>query len=81
MRKLIDKLDLRGPPVGTIIEPRPKPKKPEGPNCALESDPVFGVILIIGLSIGVGGVTGGWGFFPFLIWALWMGLKPFEPLR
>lgn len=81
MGRLIDKLDLRGPPIETIIEPRPKPKKPERPSCALESDPVFGTILIIELSIGVGVVTGGWGFFPFLIWALWMGFKPFESLR
>lgn len=51
------------------------------PNCALDSDPWFGTFLIAVLSICVGAVTKGWGFLPFLIWALWMGLKPFDPKR
>jgi hypothetical protein len=82
MGKLIDNLDLRWQSVGTIIE-KPKEPKPadDFPDCALKSDPFFGTILIIGLSIGVGLVTGGYGFFPFLIWALWMGLKPFNNPR
>lgn len=60
---------------GSEIKPEPYP------NCALESDPWFGSFLIIALSLIVGAVTKGWGFFPFLIWALWMGLKPFDHPR
>jgi hypothetical protein len=77
----IKSLDLRpilGPPVGTIINRPQPPKAPDRPNCALASDPFVGTFLILALSVGVGLVTGGYGFFPFLIWALWMGLKPFK---
>lgn len=45
-------------------------------RCALDDDPVFGWVLIIALSICVGAVTRGIGFFPFLVWAIWMGSKP-----
>lgn len=45
---------------------------------AMDDDPVFGSILIIVLSLGVGVVTHGIGFFPFLIWALWLGFKPYR---
>lgn len=74
MGKLINNLDLRGP-----TDWRPSsPSSSRPPNSSLESDSVFGTILLIVLSLVVGGVTHGYGFFPFLIWGLWLGLKPFD---
>lgn len=74
MGKRINELDLTGRPQPVIHRP---PQRRE-PNCPLESDPFFGSFLIIILSFGVGAVTGGWGFIPFLAWALWMGCKPYR---
>lgn len=51
------------------------------PNCALDSDPVFGWFLIISMSIAFGIVTLGIGFIPFFIWAVSLGKRPFKSVK
>lgn len=48
------------------------------PNSALESDPVFGWFLILGLSFAMGMIHRSIGIV-FLFFALYVGFKPFDP--
>lgn len=56
---------------------KPKPKEP---NCALDSDPVFGWFLLIGLSFLMALIHWSVGLM-FVVFALYTGWKPFHEPR